>query len=55
MVSDNIQLEKDNSDIKKKPNPIDYLTNNNCNTYPEIKWHNTTTHEIEKIIKSLKP
>ena len=46
-------MEKDNSDTKEL-NLIHYLINNYRNTYPEINWHNTTTHDIEKIIKSLK-
>jgi hypothetical protein len=47
-------LEKDKPNGEKKLNPIDYLVHNYHNTCPTISWHNTTTHEIEKIIKSLK-
>jgi len=38
----------------KEPNPISYLINSFHQPFPKMSWHNAYTHEIEKIIKSLK-
>jgi len=40
--------------ITKEPNPISYLINSFHQPFPKMSWHNASTHEIEKIIKSLK-
>ena len=38
----------------KEPNPLSYLINSYHQPFPKMSWHNASTHEIEKIIKSLK-
>jgi hypothetical protein len=38
----------------KEPNPISYLINSFHQPFPKMSWHNASTHETEKIIKSLK-
>jgi len=38
----------------KEPNPVSYLINSYHQPFPKMSWHNATTHEFEKIIKSLK-
>jgi muramidase (phage lysozyme) len=38
----------------KEPNPISYLINSFHQPFPKMSWHNASTQEIEKIIKSLK-
>jgi hypothetical protein len=38
----------------KEPNPINYLINSFHQPFPKMTWHNASTHEIEKNIKSLK-
>ena len=35
-------------------NPIGYLVNNYQQPFPKIIWHNTSTQELDKIIRSLK-
>jgi hypothetical protein len=42
-----------NSDMKEDY-PLKYLTDINTNPFPNIKYSNTTTCEVNKIIKSLK-
>jgi hypothetical protein len=38
----------------KETNPISYLINSFHRPFPKISWQYAPTHEIEKIIKSLK-
>jgi hypothetical protein len=38
----------------KETNPIGYLINIFHQPFPKISWHYASTHETEKIIKSLK-
>ena len=38
----------------KDTSPINYLINSFHRPFPKMSWHYASTHEIEKIIKSLK-
>ena len=47
-------IRKGNDERKNDISHYSYLTNNFNNTFPNINWKHASTHEISKIIESLK-
>jgi hypothetical protein len=52
-IADTIILNIKNSNKHKDTNPVYYLSQLFNDTLPDIKFRNTSTQEIEKIINSL--
>jgi len=48
-------IKADESEIVWSTKCLKYLDHNSEYPFPKIKWHHTSSNEINKIIKSLKP
>ena len=50
-----VSIKADKNEIVLSTNSLKYLDHNFGYPFPKIKWQNTSSNEIDKIIKSLKP
>jgi len=48
-------IKADKNEIVLSTNSLKYLDHNFEYPFPKIKWHHSSSNEINKIIKSLKP
>ena len=53
-IIDSVNMGENKHTGQKMTNPIEYLVNNYQQPFPKIIWHNTSTQELDKIIKPLK-
>jgi len=53
-IAESLKSGNNEHTSKKETNPISYLISSFHQPFPKMNWQYTSTHEIGKIIKSLK-
>jgi hypothetical protein len=53
-VADSIKTDNNKNVNTSRTNPLQYLSNNFRRPFRKISWQYTSTHEVEKIIKTLR-